>query len=181
MHIQTRNADHHDLEMLQCIGIDVWTETYAERGLSTEIARYVSQKFSRPSIESLLTDPGTLVQVASIADHVVGYGVRRENSPCPADNKLKSELATLYVLRRFQGAGVGRSLLASLRNPKSPNQTASSLWLRMNSKNQKAFTFYMASGFQKIGSIWVDFDGERNENYLLAASDASEETQRSAK
>jgi hypothetical protein len=42
----------------------------------------------------------------------------------------------------------------------------------MNSRNQQAFAFYKAAGYLKIGSVWVNFDGERNENYILATGDA---------
>ena len=172
MHIQIRNAHHQDIEALQCIGIDVWTETYAERGLTAEIASYVTQKFHRASFESMLSDPENLFQVATVSDHVVGYGVRKYNSPCPANEKLTSELATLYVLRRFQGVGAGRKLLSSLREPKTPHAPDPHTWLRMNSRNQQAFTFYKAAGFLKIGSVWITFDGEKNENYILSARDA---------
>jgi ribosomal protein S18 acetylase RimI-like enzyme len=172
MQIRIRNADSQDTEALQCIGIDVWTETYAERGLTAEIAKYVIQKFCRAGIQSLLSDAACLVQVATVSDHVVGYGVRKSDSPCPTNGHLTCELATLYVLRRFQGAGVGRALLASLTRPRELHVSVDAMWLRMNSRNQQAFTFYKAAGFQKIGSVWVDFDGSKNENYILAAGDA---------
>jgi ribosomal protein S18 acetylase RimI-like enzyme len=172
MNIQIRNADRQDAEALQCIGINVWTETYAERGLTAEIASYVIQKFCRASIESLISDAECLVKVATASDHVVGYGVRKNDSLCPSDKNLTSEIATLYVLRRFQGAGVGRALLASLTRPPVLHAPVFPTWLRMNSRNQQAFAFYKAAGFQKIGSVWVDFDGEKNENYILAAGDA---------
>jgi len=172
MHIQTRNANRQDIEAMQCIGVTVWTETYAERGLTAEIANYVNQKFCRASIESLLSSPENLVQVATVLNHVVGYGVRRNNSPCPTNEELTCELATLYVLSRFQGAGVGRALLASLTKSNALHMPTSSVWLRMNSRNHQAFNFYKAAGFRKISSVWVTFDGEKNENFILCAGDA---------
>ncbi|MFN8914108.1 MAG: GNAT family N-acetyltransferase [Betaproteobacteria bacterium] len=172
MLIQVRTATSQDIDSIQCIGINVWTETYAERGLTAEIASYVTEKFSRASVESQLADPANEIQVATVLDHVIGYGLRKNNSPCPANEGLTSELATLYVLRRFQGVGVGRALLASLTSTKSLPASPTSLWLRMNSRNQQAFAFYKTAGYHKIGSVWVNFDGEKNENYILAAGDA---------
>ena len=172
MQVQARSATRHDIEALQCIGTNVWIETYAERGLTADIACYVGHKFCRESIESLLSDPKNQVQVATVFEHVVGYGVTKNSSPCPVDSRLTTEIATLYVLRKFHGIGVGTALLTSLTSPASLNTPVAPTWLRVNSRNQQALEFYKTVGYLKVGSIWVDFDGEKNENYILATSDA---------
>ena len=165
--MQLRPAIASDSFALSALGMKVWLNTYAPKGLTDEIGRYVFSKFSPEGMKQILESTGYEVHMCTHGQHVVGYAVVKFESPCPSQAALDTELSTLYVDENFKQIGVGSALLAATKL-----FTVIPAWLRVNSKNTAALAFYRRHGLQRIGSVWVILDGERNENYLFSATNA---------
>jgi ribosomal protein S18 acetylase RimI-like enzyme len=165
-----RTALPDDHSALAALGLKVWLQTYSERGLNAEIAEYVLSKFTLAAMAALITDPQVYLPVIEHEQHLLAYAVLKANSPCPADPDLTLELSTMYVQESANRQTHGSQLWQACLHEQQKRQPDMVIWLRVNSKNQRALNFYAKHGFQKIGSVWIDFDGEHNENYLLKHS-----------
>lgn len=168
MQIVLRTATTDDASAIAVIGTNVWIDTYAANGLTPEIARYVAGKFSADAVLGLVHASGCAVVLAELNGHTVGYAVLKRDSPCPATTDLGCELSTLYVLRSFRSQGVGDALFRWCTAFARREWANPAIWLRMNSQNRSAYEFYTKRSMHQVGSVWVVFDGERNENYILA-------------
>ncbi|WP_111643225.1 ribosomal protein S18-alanine N-acetyltransferase [Marinimicrobium alkaliphilum] len=80
--------------------------------------------------------------VARVGNDVVGCTVFTQSAD-------ESELLNLVVAPRWQGKGIGRSLLNFVVTQVAPR--AEVLFLEVRVSNQKAITLYSASGFIEVG------------------------------
>jgi ribosomal protein S18 acetylase RimI-like enzyme len=165
-----RNAGLADQSALAALGLKVWLHTYAGRGLNATIADYVLAKFTPAAMAELIAAPNNYIPVIELDHHLLAYALLKADSPCPADPSLTIELATMYVQESANRQTYGSQLWRACLEQQQNRQPEMPIWLRVNSKNQRALNFYAKHGFQKIGSVWIDFDGEHNENYLLKYS-----------
>ena len=88
-------------------------------------------------------DDGLSVWVALVDDEIVGHAHARISDEPDAVRPL--ELASLYLLRRAQGIGLGRRLLWTAIGD-APCQ----LWVLEG--NERAITFYRGAGFEADGA-----------------------------
>ncbi|MFN8899308.1 MAG: hypothetical protein ACK5YM_14685 [Pseudomonadota bacterium] len=101
MPIHVRDAGVADAPLIALLGVAVWVDTYATAGLTAATAAYVTQKFSLPSVEALLSEPSARVFVADLDGSAVGYAAVRHGSACPSAPELDCELSALYVVLRL--------------------------------------------------------------------------------
>jgi diamine N-acetyltransferase len=169
-----RTAEARDVAPIAALGLKVWLATYTARGLTNEIARYVLDKFSIHSTTQMLEQPSHYAAVIELDGRLVAYALLKTQEPCPADEQTTAELSTLYVQQPNVGQGLGSRLLAACTAELRVRGQAEDVWLRVNSKNSPALQFYERHNFRKVGSVWVEFDGERNENYVLVRGRSTE-------
>ncbi len=131
-------AGPSDAEELARVHVTSWRETY--RGLLPDafLARMSEPGFAR-RFRRALTNPGQEVTLAAAGRYgLVGYaqgGGSRRGAPGEA------EIATLYILRHAQGAGLGRELMIQAARTLAA-QGATSLMISVLRDNIRARGFY---------------------------------------
>ena len=134
-----------------------WQETY--RGmLPDELNDTITPQFAA-GVTRRLTGLRTLV--AKVDGKIVGYLSCSERCRAHFSVSGAAEICNLYVLRAFQGQGVGRALLEAALERIGPRDVVLSAF----TSNAPALGFYEHVGFERTG---VTFDeGPMEETELL--------------
>lgn len=149
-----REAARGDAEALATVHVAAWRETY--RGIVADgyLDRMsVARRAGRWRQSLLVPRPGVSILVMEDADGLAGFGMagpQRED-----DRPAEAEVYSLYLLRRVQGRGWGRRLMAMLAT-RMQAWGAGSLDLWVLEGNRDAVAFY-----ERLGGIRGEARGFR--------------------
>lgn len=156
-----------DAAALSRLGKTTFSETFAKFNKEKNFRKYLKASFSNKSIHEQLEDDRNFFLIAQLQDEYLGYAKLRENNKPFHDKSVNAvELERIYVLKAYQGEGIGKNLLekchafAQLR--KYPV-----MWLGVWEKNLEAVKFYQRQGFVVFGSHKFDLGGELQNDYLM--------------
>ena len=151
-----RRARDGDVEAIAAVHVTGWRETYP--GL---IPKSV---LDRLSVEALagywrrVLAPGASGEawIAELGGAVVGFGVCGPEQSGLADHL--GEFQALYVLRRGQGRGLGRALMAAMAGSLGEGGLEPAVVWTLRD-NWRARSFYEKLGGRRISERPLDFDG----------------------
>lgn len=140
-----------DLETLQSIGIQTFTETFAEDNTEEAMKQYLEDSFNTEKIKSELNNPDSLFYIAWEEDNPVGYlKMNSGKAQTELQDETSLEIERIYVKKSHHGKKVGQLLYnQALETAKQLGK--SYLWLGVWEKNLRAINFYSKNGF-------VEFD-----------------------
>ena len=165
--ITVRLARESDLRCLAVLATQVFLDTYATTGIRASIADEVLRSFSVPAFEALLAHDETVIALAEIEGHLVGFSqvtVGRGQELVRASTP--AELDRLYVQEPFTYMGIGSRLLASAEED-ARTLGATAMWLTPWVHNARARQFYRKHGYVDIGATFFRLDDERHENRVI--------------
>jgi len=144
----------------------VYIETYAVEGVTFEFTHFIAEKFSPERITSIIQKNPNQFVIAYCNQNPIGVAEIILEGHCPIRKKKVPELSKLYVLKRFNGKGVGYGLLKAAEKMVVANGSEE-LNLEVYIQNHRAITFYKKQGYISIGH--VDFPMEMNtyENLVM--------------
>ncbi len=145
-----RVAKNDDASSLAAISMEVWFGTYIRNGVNAFFADYALSEFTTTRYETIIENQDEHIIVSENTEGIDGFIRITSGKKAPAPGCSTTEITTLYVQRRHQGRGIGKSLLHEGFR-KSAADGVHSLWLTVNSENTSAIGFYMALGFQRAG------------------------------
>jgi diamine N-acetyltransferase len=163
-----RAATLADALCLRVLGMQVFLDTYALRGIRNTLATEVLALFSDSSVCAALADSAQPITVAELDHHLIGFihcklhsgnALLAAQSPC--------EIARLYVQEPFTGCGLGAKLLG-MAELAAAAQGASDVWLKAWEHNTRAIQFYARCGYRDVGATVYEFEGESHINRVLA-------------
>ncbi|PAY01797.1 GNAT family N-acetyltransferase [Pseudoalteromonas sp. HM-SA03] len=159
-----RPAVPSDAVALAAISIQVWLDTYAQKGIRHEHAQFALETFSSAYFLERIEKPEFSIFVSEQNGHLLGFILTNHNSGYNNEN-YGYEIEKLYVLRHFQGQGVGSRLLnyASIK-------LGSCFWLYTWVENQ-ANLFYEKHGLTNVGKFTFTFCEWEIENNVFRSSD----------
>ena len=163
-----RTARPEDSARIAVLGAHVWVHTYAAAGVSEIIAQYVLATFTPEKILALVNDPGVVLLIAEAEGNLAGYIVMRFGS-YHAD--VAVEIETLYIQDAFSGRGIGSALLTYARGIAEAGTGNRTIWLIVNSQNEKAISFYHSRGMTQEGLAYFEIGGIKHENKVMVARD----------
>jgi GNAT superfamily N-acetyltransferase len=116
------------------------------------MAEYLAASFGEPVQRAELTDPRHVVFFAERDGETVGYAMLRLG---PAPEQVRSsdpiEIARLYSVSRWIGAGVGAALMQRCLDEAAVRGN-SIIWLGVWERNARAIAFYRRWGFTDVGA-----------------------------
>lgn len=144
-------ASTEDLETLQSLGRQTFSETFAESNSEEAMNTYLEESFSTEKMESELSNPYSYFFIAWEEEVAVGY--LKLNSG-PAQTELQDdtslEIERIYVKKSHHGQKVGQLLYnKALETARLLNKTY--LWLGVWEENLRALQFYRKNGFEEFG------------------------------
>ena len=165
--LRIKVACTNDTVDLSNLGRTTFTETYASHNNQENFQKYLQDSFSEASTREQLEDPGNFFLIAQLDDKMIGYAKLQENNKPFHDKTINAvELERIYVLKDYQGEGVGKILLddclafAQLR--KYPV-----MWLGVWEENLDAIKFYQRQGFVVFGSQKFKLGDEEQNDFLM--------------
>lgn len=161
-----REASAGDAVNLAALTLQVWLHTYARQGLRNALSDYVLSEFTADKFRQSLADARQAFIVCEQDAHLVGYVRLNFSAPCPVDDRLRGEIATLYVQTHFLRRGIGTQLLQRALDA-FRGRGAEAVWLSVHHENAAAIGFYAGNDFVRSGSVDFELDGERHENFVL--------------
>lgn len=144
-------SSEKDLETLQNIGIQTFTETFAEDNTEEAMKKYLEESFNTEKIKSELNNADSFFYIAWEEDNPVGYlKVNSGKAQTELQDESSLEIERIYVKKSHHGKKVGQ-LLYNQALEIARHLNKSYLWLGVWEKNLRALNFYRKNGF-------VEFD-----------------------
>lgn len=149
--IQIRKVTANDIEQLQAIGKQTFSETFSAGNTEENMRKYLDEGFSADKLKAELNDPNAEFYFATMNNKAVGY-LKLNFGPSQTEIKDAEgvEIERIYVLKDFHGKKVGQVLYEkAIQIARQKN--AAYVWLGVWEENQRAIAFYKKNGF-------VEFD-----------------------
>jgi ribosomal protein S18 acetylase RimI-like enzyme len=146
-----RKVTLNDIEQLQQIGIQTFSETFASSNTEENIAAYLAEGFSNEKLTEELNNESSAFYFATIDNTIIGYlKINFGESQTELQDDAALEIERIYVLKEFHGKKVGQVLYEkAIEIAKRKN--ADYVWLGVWEENPRAISFYKKNGF-------VEFD-----------------------
>jgi ribosomal protein S18 acetylase RimI-like enzyme len=167
--LTVRKATHEDTAALALAGAATFLDTYADRIDGADIVAHAANKHSMAYYAACLGDPDAHVWVAETQSKaVIGYLVLgRATLPLASPHPDDLEIVRIYVLSRFQKAGIGYRLMQHAFS-EAARQGARQLVLGVYNGNEKALAFYARQGFTQIGTRTFSVGSALFNDFVLA-------------
>ncbi|WP_299820123.1 GNAT family N-acetyltransferase [uncultured Pontibacter sp.] len=149
--INITKATKDDINQLQKIGRQTFSETFSASNSEENMAKYLEDGFSLEKLTTELNDPGSEFYFALLNKDVIGYlKLNFGQSQTELKENKALEIERIYVLKEFHGKKVGQLLYEkALEIAKQKN--VDFVWLGVWEENPRAINFYKKNGF-------VEFD-----------------------
>lgn len=161
-----RNAIPQDAFSLAAISMEVWVGTYLRHGVSRFFAEYALNEFTAARFEAAIAGDEDHIIVSENTEGIDGFARLSLPSDAPVAACEGPEIKTLYVQPRHHGKGIGKGLLNAALE-RAAQLGARSVWLTVNAENSAARDFYLALGFQTIGTTYFRIADQTYPNDVL--------------
>ena len=152
--LQVRAAGPGDAPRLALLGSATFLESYAHLLPAVDILAHAARQHSVEVYERWLEDPRCSCW---IAEHLpggapVGYLVATPpDLPLPGLDASDWEIRRIYILHRYQGAGLGHRLMKEVMS-EARARGCRRVLLGVYSRNEAALAFYDRMGFARAGT-----------------------------
>lgn len=152
MNITIRPAVPADADNLAELAASTFRDTFAADNDPADMARHVAEAYGALQQGRELADPNVTTLLVAAADELIGYAqLRRGPAPACVADEMPVELWRFYVTREWHGQGVAQELMRAVRRA-ADDAGASTLWLGVWERNERAKAFYRRCGFVDVGS-----------------------------
>ena len=145
--ISISEATINDIELLQKIGRQTFSETFAASNSLENMTKYLEEGFSTEKLLGELTNANSAFFIARSELEVIGYlKLNFGQSQTELKDSKALEIERIYVLREFQGKNIGQLLYEKAMQVATQNNVEY-VWLGVWEENNKAINFYKKNGF----------------------------------
>jgi ribosomal protein S18 acetylase RimI-like enzyme len=149
--IQINKIGIEQIEQLQQIGRQTFSETFAESNTAENMAKYLEEAYAHEKLKAELSDPNSVFYFAMMGQDVIGYlKLNFGASQTELNHNDALEIERIYVAKAFHGKKVGQ-LLFDTAIQVAKEQHLAYIWLGVWENNKRAIQFYTKNGF-------VEFD-----------------------
>jgi len=136
-----------DIDELQKISRQTFTETFSAQNTEENLKKYLDESLSSKQLTAELNDPSAQFYFAMLDRKVIGY--LKLNSGA-SQTELKDdkalEIERIYVSKEFHGKQVGQMLYDKAIQV-ATQAHAQYVWLGVWEENKRAISFYRKNGF----------------------------------
>lgn len=145
--IQIRKVTIYDIDDLQRISRQTFSETFAPVNSEKNMTKYLNEALNIKKLKVEINNPNSQFYFAEWSNKILGY---LKINLGPSQTELKDEKALgierIYVLNEFQGRKVGQILFEKAIQI-AKQLKVEFIWLGVWEKNHKALNFYTKNGF----------------------------------
>lgn len=145
--LKIKKATVKDLNVLQLIGRQTFSETFADVNSEENMIKYLKESFADEKLTAELNNPDSHFYFAQLDNKIIGYlKLNTDDAQTEKQDHNALEIERIYVAKEFHGQNVGQVLYAqALETAKELNATY--IWLGVWEKNFRAVSFYTKNGF----------------------------------
>ena len=162
-----RRAGSADAEALSAIGAATFVETFGHLYPPSDLEPFLAEAYSLEHTRADLADPAKASWIVEAGGEVVGYALA---GPCGLPHagvtRRCGELKRIYLLKAWQGGGLGARLFAETLAWLSSGGPRA-VWIGVWSENHRALRFYARHGFEKAGEYSFHVGETIDREYIL--------------
>lgn len=166
--IQLRRCTPDDWAMVQTLGRQIFSDTFAVHNTPENLQTYLDTAFRTERVQAELANPGSQFWFA-LQDEGQPIGYLKVNFAAAQTEVQEDptlEIERIYVLQNWQGGGIGQLLFdKSLEIARSAGVRY--LWLGVWEHNPKAIRFYEKNGLRTFGQHTFYLGEEAQTDLLL--------------
>lgn len=145
--IEIRKATVSDLETIQKISIQTFTETFAAVNTPENITDYIKDSLNTEQLSAELNNANSQFYIAYSDIEVVGYlKINFGDAQTESFKENTLEVQRIYVLQNFHGKNIGQLLLDEVKKI-AQTTGVDYIWLGVWEENHRALQFYTKNGF----------------------------------
>lgn len=170
--IQIRPCASGDEDALSLIGQATFLETFAGVLGGRDIISQCAVAHSAEIYRGWLADPSFKLWLAEVNPGSAPVGfmvVAPAQLPLPDGSDRDLEIKRIYLLRPFQGGGMGTRMVNAAKEH-ALTCLANRLLLGVYARNASAISFYERSGFQKLGTRKFNVGGRDYDDHIMGLS-----------
>lgn len=142
-----------DIDELQKLAIRTFEESYAHNSDSRDMEKYMNEAFSLDTLQNELLHAQSLYCGIWAENKPIAYmKINLDNTPPQLLGKTCIEIQRIYILKAFQGFGLGTLLMEKAEEIAKKHQRAY-IWLVVWDQNTQAVQFYQKKGFEMNGTV----------------------------
>ncbi|MDX1259116.1 GNAT family N-acetyltransferase [Exiguobacterium sp. K1] len=150
--IEFVRCDVKDVEALQAISVETFTDTFGSENDPQHLEDYLKQSYGREKLIRELERPDSFFFFIKSNEKIAGYlklNVGAAQTEPMEGNTL--ELERIYIRSDYQGTGLGKRLLEKTLEI-AQGQGMDQVWLGVWEENHHAIRFYQRFGFVQTGA-----------------------------
>jgi ribosomal protein S18 acetylase RimI-like enzyme len=145
--LEIKKAAVKDLEALQLIGRQTFSETFAEVNSAENMIKYLEESFADEKLTAELNHPDSHFYLAELDNKIIGYLKLNTGGAQTEKQDLNAlEIERIYVAKEFHGKKVAQALYAQALQT-AAKLKAGYIWLGVWENNLRAVSFYTKNGF----------------------------------
>ena len=136
-----------DLQALQSISKQTFTETFASSNSKENMDKYLKEALSLEKLTEELNNPNSLFYFIEDSHTPIGYlKLNMGASQTELNDNTALEIERIYVIQAYQGKIVGQQLYEKAIQV-AKEKKVEYIWLGVWEENHKAIQFYTKNGF----------------------------------
>lgn len=145
--IGIRKARLSDLETIQKISIQTFTETFAAVNTPENITNYIKDNLNTEQLATELNNVNSQFYIAYLETEVVGYlKINFGDAQTETINENTLEVQRIYVIQNLHRKNIGQLLLDEVKKI-AKTTGVDFIWLGVWEENHRALQFYTKNGF----------------------------------
>ena len=168
--LKLRSGLPGDACTLSLVAGKLFRQAYAGKMPDADLQACIAEDFGEQQQLDELADPSVSTLLAEQDGELVGYAqVRRKPIPVDTGPKVECELWRIYLDTSCQGQGLGRQLLAAVKDV-ALAMPSERIWLGVWEENESAIAFYRKHGFEVVGSQPFHLGDEVHNDLVMVGS-----------
>lgn len=167
MSIKEISNSVEDIEALQAIAKQTFTETFGSQNTAEDLAKFLSEEYAFDKLKAEVENPESFYYFCYFEDELAGYlKLNVGAAQTEPDYPEALEIQRIYVLQKYQRKRIGLAMMQQALAV-AEELKKSQVWLGVWENNFKAQAFYQKSGFKKVGSHDFILGNDKQTDYIL--------------
>ena len=160
----------NDLQSLQSISKQTFTETFASSNSKENMDKYLNEALSLEKLTEELNNPNSLFYFIEENDTPIGYlKLNMGASQTELNDNTALEIERIYVTQAYQGKKVGQQLYEKAIQV-AKEKGVEYIWLSVWEENHKAIQFYTKNGFTAFDKHIFTLGDEEQTDIMMKLS-----------
>lgn len=165
MNIKTCNQD--DLQALQEISVETFTETFQEQNTPENMQAYLENAYTLDKLQQEMAQQNATFFFVYYNDQLAGYmKVNTDKAQSEEVGEDALEIERIYIRSDFQRKGLGKYLMDKAIEI-AKDKKKEKIWLGVWEYNEQALLFYEKNGFVRTGSHSFFMGDDEQTDYIM--------------